>query len=49
MKVVYVILKDGHWTEVSREEYDNFDGKKFFASPWWRMHLVQDMLLQLRH
>lgn len=48
MKVVYVIHKDGHWTEVSKEEYDNFSGEKFAASPWWKIQLVQDWLLQLR-
>lgn len=48
MKIVYVVFKNGTWTEVSREEYDNFDGRKFFASPWWRMQLIQDWLLTLR-
>lgn len=48
MKVVYVICKDGYWTEVSKEEYDSFSGEKFCANPWWRMQLVQDWLLTLR-
>jgi len=48
MKVVYVILKDGEYTEVSKEEYDSFEGEKFFGPPFWRMIIVQEWLIQLR-
>ena len=48
MKVVWVILKDGEYQEVSKEEYDTFDGEKFMAPPFWRLMLVGELLLPLR-
>lgn len=49
MKIVYVILKDGRYVEVTKEEYDNFDGEKFWASPWWRFDIAHTLLIQLRY
>ena len=48
MKIVYVILKDKYYQEVSREEYDAFDGEKFSAPSFWRLMLVGELLLPLR-
>ena len=48
MKIVYIILRDNHYQEVSKEEYDAFDGEKFFAPPFWRLMLVGELLLPLR-
>ena len=48
MQVVYVI-NDGRYHEVSREEYDAFEGEKFFTCPHWRLMLVAEMLLKYRY
>ena len=49
MKVVYVIHDDNGYREVSREEYDVFEGEKFSAPPHWRLMLVAEMLLPYRY
>lgn len=49
MKVVFVIRSKEGYKEVTKEEYDNFDGEKFCASPWWRQDIVAAWLLQLRY
>ena len=48
MKVVWVILKDDKYQEVSKEEYDAFDGEKFIAPSHWRLMLIGELLLPLR-
>lgn len=48
MKVVYVICNDGY-KEVSKEEYDSFEGEKFFGPPHWRLMLIAEMLLKYRY
>ena len=48
MIVVWVVLKDGRYQEVSKEEYDAFDGEKFMAPSYWRLMLGAAFLLPLR-
>lgn len=48
MKFVWVILKDNRYQEVSKEEYDAFDGEKFMAPSHWGLMLATSILLPLR-
>lgn len=49
MKIVYVILKDKKYQEVSREEYEEFDGEKHILPSFWRLMLVGEFLLPYRY
>lgn len=48
MKRVYII-NDGKYREVSKEEYNAFEGEKFIAPPHWRMMIIAEMLLLYRY
>lgn len=49
MKIVYVILKDEKYQEVSREEYEDFEGEKYILPSFWRLMLVVELLLPYRY
>ena len=48
MKVVWVILKNHKYQEVSKEEYDAFEGEKYMLPSYWRLMLATSILLPLR-
>ena len=48
MKILFYVIKEGKMQEVSKEEYDAFEGEKYCLPSTWRLMLVAEMLLPLR-
>ena len=49
MKIEYWTNDESGWRQVTREEYDQFDGEKEIRPASWRWILVQSMLQKYRY
>lgn len=49
MKVVYIIAKGDWYKEVSKEEWDKFEGEKHIVPGHWKLMMVTEWLLKYRY